>query len=325
MTGIFKANNPLNTFLLLLYGLLLKLPVFLHPIVPKSQESDGFLYKRLLNWMYFFNNGVSIVYSLITFALLYIQAISFSKLCNEQKLLQKQTYLPGMSYLLISSFFIEWNVLSSALIVNTILIWVWAQMSKLYNKQNAKIVLFNIGMAIGIATFFYFPSLLFIILIIFGLTFTRSFNIVECLVALLGVITPYYFYLSIIFLTGQWKNYAFPKFVINYPRFDHSNWRYTAIAIVVLISTAGLFFIRQNFKRQLIQTRKSWNLIFLYLIVAVFVPFVNANATFQYWILCAIPVAALASSTFFYTKKWVALSLHWLIVAFIMFINYYLK
>lgn len=323
MTGIFKANNPFNTFLLLIYGLLLKLPVFLHPVIPQPQRIDGFLYKAFLKWLSPFGSTVPFIYSLLTFILLYAQAVSFNKLCNEQRLLQKPNYLVGMSYLLVTSLFSEWNVLSASLIINTILVWVWSQMSKLHNKQKPKVVLFNIGIAIGFSTFFYFPSIAFVALIIFGLLFTRAFNIAEWLIALLGIVTPYYFLLAIIFLTDQWKTYVFPGFVITYPRFVQNNWAYAAIIILLITVVIGLFFIQQNFKKQLIQTRKSWNLLFFYTIIAVFVPFINATSNFNYWILCAIPVSAFISSTFFYTKKWLSLALHWLIIIFVVLINYW--
>ena len=39
--------------------------------------------------------------------------------------MQKNNYLPAMSYLLITSLFIDWNILSAPLVINTLLIWVW--------------------------------------------------------------------------------------------------------------------------------------------------------------------------------------------------------
>jgi hypothetical protein len=38
VTGTFKANNPYNNFLLFIYGLVLKLPSFIHPEVPKPEK-----------------------------------------------------------------------------------------------------------------------------------------------------------------------------------------------------------------------------------------------------------------------------------------------
>lgn len=324
MTGTFKANNSYNNFLLLLYGLLLKLPMFLHPEVPKPQKIDGFLYKAILNWLQTVATGAPFIFPLITFILLFSQAVYFNKLVNDLRIMQRPHYLTGMSYLLITSLFTEWNVLSSPLIINSILIWVWSKMSGLYSDPKPKTSLFNIGIAIGIGTFFYFPSIAFSALIIFGLAITRPFKLPEWLMALLGIITPYYFLLAFVFLTDKWKGYKFPGFAVTSPVFDQSRWAYLAIIIVVLSSIIGIFYIQQNFRRQLIQARKTWNLTFLYLPVAVFVPFVNATHSFEYWILCAVPLSAFVAATFLYpAKKWFPAALHWIMVAFVIVINYF--
>ncbi|HMX35920.1 MAG TPA: DUF6427 family protein, partial [Ferruginibacter sp.] len=298
MTGIFRANNSYNNFLLLLYAVLLKLPIFLHPQVPQAQQIDGFLYKELLNWLKPVGTGLPIIYSLIALLLLYTQAVAFNKFVNDQRIMQRPNYLTGMSYLLITSLFVEWNVLSSPLIINTLLIWVWAKMSGLYNSQSPKSALFNIGIVIGLSTFFYFPSLAFSALIIFGLALTRPFKLAEWVVALLGIITPYYFLLAYVFLADKWKGYNLPGVAVTLPVFDQTHWAYAAIGIVLFTSIIGIFFIQQNFRRQLIQARKSWNLIFLYLLVALFVPFINATHTFEYWILCAVPLSAFLGAAF---------------------------
>ncbi len=324
MTGTFKANNSYNNFLLLLYGLLLKLPMFLHPKIPQAQQIDGFLYRALLNGLKPAAASLPVIFPIITFILLYSQAVYFNKLVNDQRIMQRPQYLTGMSYLLITSLFMEWNTLSSPLIINSLLIWVWAKMSGLYSNPKPKTALFNIGIAIGIATFFYFPSIAFTALIIFGLAITRPFKLAEWLMALLGIITPYYFLLAFVFLSDKWKGYTFPGFAVTAPVFNQSYWSYAAIIIVMISSLTGIFFLQQNFRRQLVQARKSWNLTFLYLLVALFVPFVNATHTFEYWILCAVPLSAFVAATFFYpSKNLVPAVLHWLMVGFVIVISYF--
>ena len=300
--------------------------MFLQPKTPQPQQIDGFLYKALLKWLHLFGNNLPIIYPLIAYLLLFTQAVTFNKMVNDLRLMQKPNYLTGMSYLLVTSLFTEWNTLSAPLIINTLLVWVWARMSGLHNDQNPKRSLFNIGIAIGISTFFYFPSLAFAALIIFGLAITRPFKLAEWLIALLGIITPYYFLLAWVFLTESWKGYKFPGFAVTTPKFNQTDWSYAAIIIVVIISIMGFFFIQQNFRRQLIQARKSWNLVFLYLLVAVFVPFINATHTFEYWILCAVPLSAILGAAFLYpSKKWTPLVLHWLMVAFVIVISYFVE
>ena len=298
--------------------------MFLHPKVPQEQLIDGFLYRVLLRWLQPIAGSLPVIYAIIAFILLYTQAISFNKLVNELRLMQKPNYLTGMSYLLVTSLFTEWNMLSAPLIINTLLIWVWASMSGLHNDANPKRTLFNIGIAIGIATFFYFPSLAFAALIIFGLAIIRPFKLSEWTIALLGIATPYYFLLAWAFLTDKFKKYQFPGFAVTSPKFNQTTWSYAATVIVLFSCIAGFFFVQQNFRRQLIQARKSWNLIFLYLIVALFVPFINATHTFEYWILCAVPLSALLGAAFLYpSKKIIPLVLHWVMVAFVIAIGYF--
>lgn len=324
MNGIFKANNSYNNFLLFCYGLLLKLPMFIHPVVPKPQQIDGFMYRAFLKVLQPVADNFPLVFPVITFSLLFSQAVYFNKLVNDRRIMQRPHYLTGMSYLLITSLFIEWNTLSSPLIINSFLVWVWSKMSSLYSNQNPKTALFSIGIVIGISTFFYFPAIAFAALIIFGLAITRPFKLAEWIIALLGIITPYYFLLAFVFLTDKWKGYQFPGFAVNYPLLSESVWTYAAVMLVLISAITGIFYIQQNFRRQLIQARKAWNLVFLYLLVAVFVPFVNATHGFEYWILCAVPLTAFGAAAFLYpAKRWFPSLLHWVMVALVIVISYF--
>ena len=300
--------------------------MFLHPVQPVSQPTDGFLFRELLQQLAPAGTALPAIYPVISFILLFTQAITFNQFANRNRLMQKPNYLPAMAYLLVTSMFREWNMLSSPLIVNSLLIWVWARMSALTNSRVVTGQLFNLGIAIGISTFFYFPSVAFTLLIIFGLILTRPFRLAEWLVSLLGIIAPYYFLISYVFLTGKWKDYHLPGFSVSLPTFYESRWALAAIMIVLLSTAIGIFYMRQNFRRQLVQTRKSWNLVLLYLFVAFCVPFINATHTFQYWILCAAPLSAFIGATFFYPeKKWFPLILHWLMVIYIIIFSYFIK
>ena len=326
MTGTFKANNPYNNFLLLLYGLVLKLPMFIYPRIPQPQQLDGFLYKAFLQWLKPVATGLPIIYSIIGFTLLYIQAISINKLVNVQRLMQKPNYLTGMSYLLITSLFSDWYVLSSPLIINTLLIWALSKLCNLYNNNSPKSALFNIGMIVGLSTFFYFPSIAFTLLIIVGLGITRPFRLPEWLMVLLGILAPYYFLGAWVFLTDKWKGYHFPGFAVTVPSFHRSAWAYTAVILVILAILVGIYFIQDNMRRQVVQARKNWNLIFLYLLVSLFVPFLSASQGFDYWILTAVPIAAISGTAFFYPdRKIVPLVLHWGMVAVCIVMGYYLR
>ncbi len=312
--------------MLLIYGLLLKLKWFISPQVPVIQKSDGFLYNRILINLKLLFDGYPVSYSIITYFLLYTQAISFNRLLNNRRLMQKPNYLPAMSYLLITSFFAEWNVLSAPLVINTLLICVWAKMSSLYNNPNAKSTLYNIGIVIGITTFFYFPSLAFSLLIIFALVITRPPRIAEWFIAILGIATPWYFLFAFLFLTNKLYSFHVSGIVFNYPLFAHNNAQYTGMLIILIAAVAGGFFVQWHARRQIVQVRKSWGLMILYVIVALFIPFINSSLNFQYWILATVPLSAFIACFFFYPyKKWIPLIIHWIMVAFVIYMIYLKK
>lgn len=322
MVGIFKAQNPFNIVLLFIYGLLLKLPWLLHPHVPLLQQGDGFLFKELLLKLQEVITQTPVIYFCITYILIFIQAIAFNKIINAQKLLQRNNYLAAMSYLLITSMFSEWNILSAPLIINTLLILVWALVSSLGTNANPKSALFNIGLIIGLSSFFYFPSLVFTLLIIFALIISRPFKLPEWIIAILGTITPYYFLFAYLFLSDKLKGYKLQQFQISYPHFQQNYWWLTGVCLLFAAFIIGAFFVQSNFRKQLVQVRKKWSLILLYLLVAVINPFINATHTFEFWILTVVPLSAYIASAFFYSKRWLSLLLHWLMVLVAIVISY---
>lgn len=326
VTGIFKANNPYNNFLLFAYALLLKFPLFLYPAKPVPQPSDGMLYRSFIEWMTNISGNFPIAFSFLSFGLLLLQAIGFNKMINDHRLMAKPNYLTGMSYLLITSLFSEWFVLSAALISSTIIIWVWSKLCTLHNNSSPKTTIYNIGLIVSTASFIYQPALLFIVLFIIGLAITRPFIINEWLIGLMGIITPFYFFAAWLFITQNWKTFSLPSVTVSFPVFYETRWALFTIILLLFIMLTGIFFIQNNMRRQIVQTRKSWQLIYLYALIAAYIPFLNASHSFNNWILFAVPASLLTAGAFFYPdKKWFPLLMHWSLVGIAIAIGYYVR
>lgn len=323
MTGIFKANNPSGNAILFLYAIVLKLPLFLHLRAPELQPLDGVLYKSLLHALVPIANVFSGTYAVLIFLLLFVQAIGFNKIVNDQRLHKQNNYLTGMSYLLITSLFGDWFSLSAPLIVNTLMIWIWSRLCSLYNNPAAKSVIFNIGLVTGIAAFIYFPSIVFLVLIVVGIAIARPFKLQEWITVLIGMITPIYLYAAYLFLTDKVNVYRFPGFHFSVPHFFGNKWAYVALFSIFIAIIIGIYFVNANMRRQVVQTRKSWQLLFLYFAVAALVPFINASINFSYWILLAVPASPIIAAAFFYPqKKAVPLILHWAMFAIFITIGF---
>jgi hypothetical protein len=117
-----------------------------------------------------------------------------------------------------------------------------------------------------------------------------------------------------------------PGIKIDYPLFAQNSAQYTGIIIILAIAIAGGFFVQLNARRQLVQVRKGWGLMLLYSIVALFIPFINSSNNFQYWILATVPFSAFIACFFFYpTKRWLTLSVHWIMFGFVIYMTYIKK
>ena len=311
MTGVFKKNNPSGRVLLFFYAFVVKFPLFFGTSQIVKLPTDGILYKFLGNIINTIGASFSPIYGIITFSLLFSQAIIINKIAAEQKLHKQTNYLTGMSYLLISSLFPEWFHLSAPLVVNTFLLLAFSKICTLYYNTNPKTNLFNIGLIIGLASFITFPSILFLLLAIAGIIIARPLALKEWIIVFIGITVPLYIFGAYLFLADKLYTYKLPIFNLNKANFKHNNFFFYALSIIIISLIIGIFFVNQNFNRQVVQTRKSWQLIFFYLSIAIIIPFTNANNDFTYWILAAVPAAPIIGAAFFYpNKKWVPITLH---------------
>lgn len=326
MTGIFRTNNPLNSFLLLIYGLLLKFIWLLHPQIPVAQKSNGFLFNDILNLVKPYLDPYPSLYFIIAYLLIYTQAISFNQLIIRRRLIQKPNYLPAMSYLLVTSFFSEWNQLSAPLIINTLLIWVWAKMSNLNNSQHPKSTIYNAGIAIGICTFLYLPSLAFTMFAIISLIILRPPRAAEILIAIIGILTPWYFLASWLFLTNKLYSFYPSGLGITYSSFQPMSITLTGFILILVMIIIGGFFVQSVSSKQVVQVRKNWGLMLLYLLIALATPFFGSLHQIEYWLLALVPAVAFIGCGFYYPRiKWIPAILHWGLVAFVLYAQYFHK
>lgn len=325
MTRLFQANNPYNAFLLLVYGLLLKLPMFLDPEKPALRADDALAYRWLVDFMQPWAGKLPVFYSLLAFLLIYVQAISLNRIANDKRLFQRPNYLVGMAYLLVSSLFADWNYLSAPLLVNTLMIWLWSKTISLYSDPNPRTLLFNLGFGVGLASFIFFPAVFMLLLVYVGLMVARPIRLAEWLMVTLGFMAPYYFWLSILFLTDRWGKYPLPGLEVDMPPLIQSGWMLAAVFVVVVWALVGVTQIRFQRSRQVVQIRKAWTVSLFYGLLAVVLPFINPSRDFAAWNLLA-PVASLAfTGAFLYTRRaWIATWMHLILVGFVLLFSYVL-
>lgn len=321
MVGLFKQKAPGNVAVLFIFALLLKLPMFLQPSFTTSVY-DGPFYVSFLSSL--LSPQQSLYAAIIGFVLLYLQAMMVNYLVNEYRMTAKQTFLPAMSFILVTSLVPEWNKLSAPLVCSVFVLWAFIRMLRLYNLPKAGGKIYNIGLLIALASFFYVPALLFSGVLLMGILILRPFRLNEIFLFLVGALTPFYFYASYLFLADklQWQNILpimHQPFIKSHP----SYWMFGAFVLLGIPFLMGGFYIQAHLRKMLIQARKNWSILLLFIIVGGFIPFFNTRNDYTNWILIAAPIAAFHSCAYLYPpRRWVSLVLFFIMLVFVLSVEY---
>ncbi|MBL0232168.1 MAG: hypothetical protein IPQ08_00720 [Chitinophagaceae bacterium] len=321
MTGIFKQKNPASIIILLVMGILIKWPIFRHPHIPVFRQGDGILFRSIFELL----PSSPLLYPVLAFSLLFLQAIILNLFLNRYRMMTHATWFPAMSYMLITSLLPEWNYFSAPLLVNTILLLILMALFRIYNQPKAQGIIFNIGLGLGICSFLYFPSLSFVIWILISLAIMRPFHLREWLLGLLGVSTPFYFYAVYLIWHDQWSwSHLWPYFDLSIPMVKQTAWLAGSAFLLVVPFLSGGYYVQESLRRMLIQVRKGWSLILLYLLCSLFIPFINDGSNMENWVMAAIPLAAFHACTYLYsTYRIFPLLLFWVTLAFVLGHQYY--
>jgi len=300
------------------------MPLFLYPKAIKTGPKDEKLYDFIVTLLSKSPDGSGFAASIVCFLLLYAQALMINYLINEQRMTTKQTYLPAMSFLLITSLFPEWNFLSSPLMASFFIVLSFIKLFRLYNVGIASGAIFNIGLLLGTASFIYFPSLAYTLCIFLGLMILRPFKINEVVLLLLGILTPYYFLAVYLFLAGDLSlQNILPNIIFRINPIPATLWVAVAVALIGIPFLSGGYFIQAQLGKMLIQVRKNWSILLLYLVISLIIPLGSGTDSLQHWVIAAAPFAAFHASAYLYPGKMIIpLILFVTTVIFIFFRQY---
>jgi hypothetical protein len=322
--GIFKQKASANALLLLIYTLVLKFPLFLHPYLPVLHPEDNYLYRFVLSALGSLFGHAALPYGILSFIILFSQATLLNSICNYHKLLPRSNYLPAMCYILVTSLMPDWGHFSAPLLINSIMIWCWYRMVALYNNHSPVTAIFNIGLFLGFATLLYVPAIAFLFLLLFALLVMRPFRIQEWFVGFVGFTSPYYFLILVLYFIHQlnWMNLV-PHIRFSFPAIPGSVWIIISISLLVIPFIIGGIYVQNNLNKMLIQVRKSWSLILVFFISAILVIIINKAGSYENWIVTAMPFAVFHSAAYYYpTNRILVNALHWVSFSVAIVINY---
>lgn len=324
MVFFFRDKSIVNIFFLLLLTFAVHFHLFYAAPLVLTVSNDGLISPILQKLL---SNLPATILVFIYLFLLFIQALKLNATLNNLKMFQQQNYTVAMSYILFSGFFAQWSNISAALVANFFVIWIFSLLAKLYNLSSPKSWLFNIGILTAITILGYHPTSILVGITIFAVMIVRPFKIAEWFILLIGILMPFYFLGSYLFLFDQWHLFVnfLPSFQFHLPIQIINLSIGLAISILFVCLLFGIFYNQANSSRNVIQIRKNWGVMMLLLLLMLPVSFVFRGTNLNTAILCLVPSAAFAANAYSYPKRLIIPNiLFWLTVALLVYNNWIL-
>lgn len=291
MVFLFRDRSDINLLFLVVLSILVHFHFYWEAPIVIANPSDGLLAYLLFHYI---QPLPPLALMVLFHVIVIVQALRLNILLSRFKMFQQVSYLPAFTFVLLTALFPFWDAISSGLIANALIIWILVKLNRLYDQTQPKTLEFNIGLIVGFSILLYEPIAILIPVVVFALTIIRPFRLAEWLVLIMGILLPFYFIFTYVFLTDSAA--AFTAFL---PKLDWKNplagigikvaFALVFIAIQLLI---GIYFWQVQQNRNIIQVRKYWGVMLLTLFLTLFQPIIFSS---QALYASAIVLAPLSS------------------------------
>lgn len=310
--------------LLFIIAFAIRIPLFFNPPNLYVNENDGLLSIWIKKYIDISTISVQYISLIIAYFLTVIQALRLNYIVNNQRLYLQYNYLPALGYIIILNLLPNAQTLSIPLILNIGVINILSSLLKLYNSVKPQALIYNIGLSLGIMMLLYTPIYPYVILLFLTLFIMRPFQITEWLIALLGLITSYYFWYTYLFLTDQWNFWKWlPHISLHNPLAMLNIYNSIAILSLIILLIIGFMYWQKNNTHMVIQVRKNWTIAILMFLISLVIPFIHKQTNFTTFIL-GVPtlVLIIANAAFYPHKKIIPSILCWILLFYGIFMYY---
>jgi hypothetical protein len=320
MIRFFRSPQPAALFVIPFITILLwiqawnELPVFNGGVTAPLWSMLVPFFSALPSWL----NGLIMVGTVSG------GAIYFNLLINKSDVLYKNSYMPSLMYVLLSSALLPVLQVHPLHFINLLLLRLLAATFSFFKKEKAIRQIFNGGFLVSVIVLLYLPllPLLFFYLVVIGLM--RTFDVREWLTALVGMLLP------VFFLAVWW----FPDTLINQCKLllDYSahykvpGWKkfsvhvYWLTGYLVVLLLFALIRLRSHYYKNIVRTRLYQQSILLLLLFSVAALYLMEECRPANFLLLVVPMAVVLAYYFISSKRkmWMYEFMLWGIVGLIL-------
>ncbi|MFM7016368.1 MAG: hypothetical protein ACKOX3_08585 [Bacteroidota bacterium] len=325
LVRLFRSTQFYPIALIVLFSIVINIVLgFSHP--PKIVEEGTLFYQNVTNWIHGCNTWliVSLIFLFIT-----SQALHLNYVLNKHEVFFKQSWLPALIYLLLSTQFTAFTQFSPLLILNSLFVFVLDLIFALYKNQKTMAVTFDAALLISLIALMYAPAVFFILLLFVGVAILKSISWRDISIGLIGLMVP-----LLIVLVGYFLSGTLPIIINQYKSGIASNPVFTNYMIgefffsaffIIFVLVLALMKMRHNYLKNVTKSRLCQQILLLFIfLVVIMIPFTN-RLGIQNYMLMIIPFSSVIAYYFLDGKKIIYQELLlWLLITNWVYANFFI-
>jgi len=308
MLEIFRRNRFFNSLLLLPYTVLVRVW-----LVFDGQPPVFNIKGVLTDWIFSDLNSDGGLALLLSILIVYLQALMLNRLIIRNRLTQELTLFPGLFYILLVSFFPEYNGLSAPLLANTFVILALDRLLSTHKNAGNVSRIFTAGFWFSVAFLFYFGYIVLFVCGILGLSMLRTVKPREWLQFLIGFLAP----MSIVTMLDYLMHSDITDFLshfsqqlgfmdidipVGWPLYLQITL-FGGLLVLVLFNYAS-FTLKKN-----IHVQKKVNLMYMWLFLLFAILLVQSGIYYEEWTILSLPLACFIAMFFARSRQWLILEI----------------
>lgn len=303
---IFRKTDPFVIFLIVAAVILLWLKPLLNPGIPAASLHDTSpmpLYALLKTI-----TGTShIAGTAAVMAMLLLMAYMLVSFNTSVIFIEERTFLPAVIYILLVSFFNEYQTLNPVLPASLFLIVALRKIMNTHRVQGIAYDLFDAGFLISAGSLFYANFIVFGILLIAGILLLRSAGIRELLLGLIGMVTPWALITAFYYVSGKKPFEALALLSINMqadmPDHDPKMLETAAIIFMTLVVGISILHLLSVINTRKIRSRKTFFLLLCVLLISVTLFLASPSVSYDMVWIAGIPESYFLSHYFLFLRR----------------------
>jgi len=244
---------------------------------------------------------------IFTLSLITLMAFLMVNLNTSLFFITERTLLPAVIYILLSGLFPQYQLLNPAIFAAMFLMLAIRRIIDTYRISGIAYKFFDAAIFISIGSLFYANLIWFGFLLIIGMALLRTWDLMEIVISVIGLLTPYILTFGIYYILG--KDLTNLWSVIEYNLFGKpDSYVFTRLTIAALIFTGFSILVSMVHLFMLMNTKKIKSrkiffiLLWLFLISMVIYVLLPSVSVEIIWI-AAIPISYFLSHYFVFIKK----------------------